>query len=159
MHALPLPYQHFVGLLSRAQLDNDAALCDYLGMKLLSLLDALFKARISADALDSSGQDHQSRPVSPSWNLLMTTRALHLIPRNKEDFEGLREGGAQADKVDDGVQLMGNVSINSLGYAGHLLVKSQEELYALQRYPGGMVEVLRQTGVAPVDDVTAANEP
>ncbi|UZJ52128.1 hypothetical protein CBS101457_001448 [Exobasidium rhododendri] len=152
VHALPLPYQHFVCLLSRAPIDDDARLSDYLGMKLLSLLDALFKARISAEMLGGVSKDAPKRRSSPSWNLLMTTRAIHLIPRQEENFDGLKG----LVKGEDGVDSMGVLSINALGYAGHLLVKSQGESEALHSYPGGFAEILRYTGVAPVEDVTTS---
>jgi ATP adenylyltransferase len=156
VHALPLPYQHFVCLLGKAPVNDDADLSDYLGMKLLSLLDALFKARISAEMMDESQSKAPKRHTSPSWNLLMTTRAMHLIPRQKEDFDGLKEL-IQADEEESGVDSLGTLSINALGYAGHLLVKSRGELHALHEYSGGVTEVLRHTGIAPVEDVTTAN--
>jgi ATP adenylyltransferase len=120
-------------------------------MKLMSLLDALFKARMAAEMTSESSEGSALQRSLPSWNLLMTSRAIHLIPRQEEEFTGLK---STTDKSEEGVNVVGNLSINSLGYAGHLLVKSQEELEALKRYPGGMTEVLRQTGVAHVEDVT-----
>ncbi|PWN88146.1 hypothetical protein FA10DRAFT_268365 [Acaromyces ingoldii] len=162
VHALPLPYQHFVVLLGRGQqlvgADDDAQLSDYLGNKLLGLLDALFQARISAAAAAAQAADAPQpteRRGPPSWNLLLTTRAMHLVPRQKEEFDGLKEPKAGHD--DD--EAVGSLSINSLGYAGHLLVKSDRELAALQAYPGGVEAVLASTGVPPVADVTTASGP
>lgn len=55
--------------------------------KLLGLLDALFKAKLSAVAGASGSGAATVRSGPPSFNLLMTTRALHLVPRTHEDFE------------------------------------------------------------------------
>ena len=142
--------------------DDDAELSDYLGNKLLGLLDALFQARISAAAAAAAVQAADAPPPTerrgpPSWNLLLTTRAMHLVPRQKEEFDGLKEQEAGDD--DDDVEAVGSLSINSLGYAGHLLVKSDRELAALQAYPGGVEAVLASTGVPPVADVTTASGP
>lgn len=165
VHALPLPYQHFVVLISRAPTSNDEELNTYLGMKLMSLLDALFQARIAAAVNDQGNASAASSSTpqtkqSPSWNLLMTTRAMHLIPRQREEFDGLQKNsgtsGISAMVDEDGMELVGALSINSLGFAGHLLVKSDQELDALQRYPGGIVDVLRHTAIAPVADVTTS---
>lgn len=87
--ALPLPYQHFVALLSPPQGEASASAREtYLMTKLLGLLDALFKAKLSAAAGDASGGEAAPpvRPGPPSFNLLMTTRAMHLVPRTQEDF-------------------------------------------------------------------------
>ena len=49
---------------------------------------------------------------------------------------------------------VGNLSINSLGYAGFMLTRSVEEQEALKAVEGGVEEVLRVAGVPPVEDVT-----
>lgn len=154
--ALPLPHQHFVSLIRQPPIDDDVKLTEYLGAKLLSLLDALFQARIVAASAGADNRESSVKKSPPSYNLLMTTRAMHLVPRQQEEFHGLREL-VQQDRtthVEDGVELVGSVSINSLGYAGHLLVKSEKELEYLRRYPGGIAEVLKSTGVPPVADIT-----
>jgi sulfate adenylyltransferase (ADP) / ATP adenylyltransferase len=159
VYALPLPYQHFVSIIRQPPTDNAEKLQDYLGMKLLSLLDAQFQARLAAyDAQKDKGASTDDHRSAPSWNLLMTTRAMHLIPRKKEEFDGLRDRVNQEGKEhkEDGVDLVGSLSVNSLGYAGHLLVKSLKELEYLQTHPGGVIDVLRQTGTPPVEDVTTA---
>lgn len=159
VYALPLPYQHFVSIIRQPPTDDTEKLQDYLGMKLLSLLDAQFQARLAAyDAQKDKGASTDDHRSAPSWNLLMTTRAMHLIPRKKEEFDGLRDRVNQEGKEhkEDGVDLVGSLSVNSLGYAGHLLVKSLKELEYLQTHPGGVIDVLRQTGTPPVEDVTTA---
>lgn len=174
VHALPLPYQHFVVLLGEGRDlvtgDNDGKLSEYMGNKLLGLLDALFQARISASMAATTSADASSsastagRKGPPSWNLLLTTRAMHLIPRRKEEFDGLKKdnassGGEAATENKGEVEEVGSLSVNSLGYAGHMLVKSDRELEALQSYPGGVEAVLASTGVPPVADVTTAAGP
>lgn len=156
VYALPLPFQHFVSLIKDPpSIDDTSRLQIYLGSKLMSLLDAQFQARRSQAA---SSDTNTNQRASPSWNLLITTRAMHLIPRQQEEFHGLLEKVKEegVEHKEDGVDLVGSLSINSLGYAGHLLVKSEKELEYLQSHPGGVTEVLRQTGCPPVNDVTTA---
>lgn len=88
----------------------------------------------------------------------MTKRAMHLIPRLKENFEGLQDYSNDLKQIEDGIELIGKLSINSLGFAGHLLVKSSQELKALQKVHDGMTEVLRHTGAEPVAFVTAPHQ-
>ncbi|PWZ00229.1 hypothetical protein BCV70DRAFT_200381 [Testicularia cyperi] len=139
IHALPLPYQHFVSLLAPppAIKKNDQELEKYIGNKFMGLLDAMFRARMFGDAKSKAGR--------PSFNILLSKRALHVIPRSQEEFEGLPHD--QAGKV-------GNLSINSLGYAGFMLTRSLEEQSELAKLEGGVEKVLATTGVAPVEDVT-----
>ncbi len=120
----------------------------YVGNKFMGLLDALFRARMFASEeeklahLQNSGANNR-----PSFNILLTKRAMHLIPRSKEEFTDLPGKEKSEGKV-------GNLSINSLGYAGFMLSRSLEEQEALKRVEGGVEAVLRETGVAPVQDVT-----
>ncbi|PWN42537.1 hypothetical protein IE81DRAFT_323296 [Ceraceosorus guamensis] len=154
--ALPLPYQHFVALLSPPSSSQSGALQSYLMRKLFGLLEAMQQARFAAlDQQTSSSQGTLSPSQSgatqngpPSYNLLMSTRAMHLIPRSKEVFELKVE--------EDGKEHQAELSINSMAYAGHLLAKSRAELLALQSLPGGALQVLSRTGIAGVKDVTTA---
>ncbi|KAJ1026171.1 hypothetical protein NDA18_003830 [Ustilago nuda] len=142
VHALPLPWQHFVVLLQppAAAKKEEADMERYIGNKFMGLLDALFRARMFAP----EGEKKEGRP---SFNILITKRAMHLIPRSKEEFEGLPGKEGSEGKV-------GNLSINSLAYAGFMLTRSIEEQEALKGVQGGVEEVLRCTGVGPVKDVT-----
>ncbi|SOV07404.1 related to APA2 - ATP adenylyltransferase II [Ustilago sp. UG-2017a] len=141
VHALPLPWQHFVVLLQppAAAKKEEADMERYIGNKFMGLLDALFRARMFAPEGEKEGR--------PSFNILITKRAMHLIPRSKEEFEGLPGKEGSEGKV-------GNLSINSLAYAGFMLTRSIEEQEALKGVQGGVEEVLRCTGVGPVEDVT-----
>lgn len=137
VHALPLPWQHFVSLLnpSPAVRKDDGELERYIGNKFMTLLDAMFRARMFATETKQAGR--------PAFNILITKRAMHVIPRSQEEYTDLPKG----DKV-------GNLSINSLGYAGFMLSRSLEEQEALKGVEGGMEQVLSKTGVEPVADVT-----
>lgn len=142
VHALPLPWQHFVVLLNppTAVKKDEEEMERWIGNKFMGLLDALFRARMFSE----EGGKEVGRP---SFNILITKRAMHLIPRSKEEFEELPGKGDSEGKV-------GNLSINSLGYAGFMLTRSIEEQEALKGVEGGVEQVLRVTGVGPVADVT-----
>lgn len=62
---------------------------------------------------------------SGAYNLLATRNWMMIVPRSQEKFEG--------------------ISINSLGFAGGLLVKNSEQLHALKSY--NPLTVLKQVGV------------
>ncbi|PPQ87455.1 hypothetical protein CVT25_008191 [Psilocybe cyanescens] len=74
---------------------------------------------------------------SPSYNVIITLDHLHIIPRRQENYI-LQESG---DKL----------SVNALGYAGMLLVKSEEELEIVKRETIG--KILRGVGLASVHDL------
>lgn len=139
VHALPVPWQHFVVLLQPpASAKKDQAEMErYVGNKFMTLLDALFRARMFGEG-EKGGK--------PAFNVLITKRAMHVVPRSREEYEDL------PGKTEDGK--VGKLSINSLGYAGFMLSRSREEQEALGRVEGGVEEVLRVTGVRPVEDVT-----
>jgi len=65
----------------------------------------------------------------------MTQEHLHLIPRKHEAYS-LSQGGV--------------VSVNSLGFAGMLLVKSEEELEAVKSE--GIGKILRGVGLESVHE-------
>lgn len=84
----------------------------------MKLLDAMFSAQAAAIAQgdETSGQPAPARRGPRSWNLLLTGKAMHLIPRDKEDYP-LGEEGPQDDEV-------GDLSLNALCFAGHLVSTS-----------------------------------
>lgn len=145
VHALPLPYQHFVHLLppalSSGSHDEQERI---LGGLLLKLLDSMFQARSAAIV----AQQEIKQTRGTSWNLLLTKRAIHLIPRVMEDFP-LGQG------IDN--EEVGNLSLNALCFAGHLVTKSNEEIGQIKQYPGGIRAILSQVGVKPVSDFTVAS--
>ncbi|GMK56959.1 hypothetical protein CspeluHIS016_0307990 [Cutaneotrichosporon spelunceum] len=125
-----LPYLHIVSPLPPAHnfpspmsADDLVQLADRLAPILMRSLDVVF------DALRRAGGDR-----SQGWNLIMTLDHLHLIPRSSAAFatEGL------------------TLDINSLGYAGMLLVKSDAEGAALDsaaEKEGGLVNILARCAI------------
>jgi ATP adenylyltransferase len=79
-------------------------------------------------------------PGTPSYNVILTLEHMHLIPRRWETYT-LRESGA-------------TLSINSFGFAGMLMVKSESERQALEQEKIGTV--LRGVGVESVHDLQVA---
>lgn len=102
VHALPLPWQHFVALLSpsSAARTSEAEMEQYIGNKFMGLLDALFRARMFGPPEAATGR--------PAFNVLITRRAMHLIPRAHEEYDQL-PGKTDSDGK------IGSLSINSLG--------------------------------------------
>ncbi|KAL0578298.1 bifunctional AP-4-A phosphorylase/ADP sulfurylase [Marasmius crinis-equi] len=71
-----------------------------------------------------------------SYNVLLTLNHMHVIPRLQDEYTLSSTGGT--------------LNINSLGYAGMLLVKSEEELEAVKKE--GILKILRATGLENVHD-------
>lgn len=79
-------------------------------------------------------------PGKPSYNVLITLEHIHLIPRRREDYA-----------------IPGTVSpinVNALGFAGMLLVKSEEELEFLKKESIG--KILCGVGLQSVHDIQVA---
>jgi len=76
----------------------------------------------------------------PSYNVIMTLEHMHIIPR-KHETHTLRETGEK-------------LSVNALGFAGMLLVKSEEELEAVKKE--GWSSILKGVGVKSVHDIQVA---
>ena len=86
----------------------------------------------------SSIRHEPSYPTGPpSYNVVLTLEHLHLIPR-KEEWHILKETQEK-------------LSVNSLGFAGMLLVKSEKELEAVTKE--GVGEILRGTGVGSIHEL------
>lgn len=107
-----LPYKHAIAKFppKKAGLSIDVLTKLYMSRYLM-----LLKA-VDIDASDLS------KPQSAPYNLLCTRQWMMLIPRSKEEHEG--------------------IPVNSLGFAGSLLVKNQAELARLQEM--GPLNVLHQ---------------
>ncbi|KAG6813365.1 hypothetical protein H0H92_011631 [Tricholoma furcatifolium] len=80
-------------------------------------------------------------PGKPSYNVLITLEHIHLVPR-KQDVYVIPESEMK-------------VNINALGFAGMLLVKSEEELEALKKESVG--KILRSVGLGSVHDIQVAD--
>jgi len=74
---------------------------------------------------------------SPSYNVILTLEHLHLIPRKYETYT-LR---GTEDKI----------SVNSMGFAGMLLVRSEGELEAVKRE--GVAHILRSVALESVHNL------
>ncbi|WVR03402.1 hypothetical protein IAU60_000393 [Kwoniella sp. DSM 27419] len=119
----PLPPSHSVAYPPTEQ--SNEQLIDFLAPALMRMLDLCF------DALRAGGSNREG-----GWNLLMTLDHLHLIPRSSPSFP--LPGSRPA------------LELNSLGYAGMMLVRSEDEqktLIEVVEDKGGLMHVLEKCGV------------
>ncbi len=87
---------------------------------------AIFTLELYFELLAKVGLSVGDNPFqSGAYNLLATRNWMMIVPRSQEKFEG--------------------ISINSLGFAGGLLVKNSEQLQALKSY--NPLTVLKQVGL------------
>ncbi|CDS12938.1 hypothetical protein LRAMOSA05122 [Lichtheimia ramosa] len=118
-----LPFVHVMTPLDRSFIDscsdNHEALGDYLGQMFFGLLDAMFQQM----------RKHAEPSRETSYNFIMTNDFMMMVPRSSEiaNMNGLQ------------------LSINSLGFAGMLLVRTKEELDTMQQYPD-LLDLLAQVG-------------
>ncbi|KDN45733.1 hypothetical protein K437DRAFT_224121 [Tilletiaria anomala UBC 951] len=158
VYALPVPWQHFVALLDAGQAKKAGTTEQYVTNKLMGLLDAMIQAKyaLSSAAIESSGKDQTERQDgglmgsgrTPSFNLLVTRRAMHFIPRRTEEYKLEGEW-----PVVNGKQL-GVMSINAMGFAGMLLAKHASEVEAIQRMPRGVAAILSHVGLPPAPEMS-----
>jgi len=125
-----LPYAHFINRFPSAMpgLGSDI-LEDLLGSSFLDLLDK---------AISTIRQDPDHPSGSPSYNVIITLEHLYLIPRRREKY--IFKESRQED-----------MSVNALGFAGMLLVKSEEDLEGVKRE--GVLNVLAGVAVPPYEIV------
>ena len=76
----------------------------------------------------------------PSYNVIMTLEHMYVIPRKHEEHVLQKTGE--------------NLSVNALGFAGMLLVKSDEELEAVKQE--GVCSILKGVGLQSVHDIQVA---
>ncbi|KAL9940621.1 hypothetical protein V8E36_000109 [Tilletia maclaganii] len=164
IHALPVPWQHFVRLIKPPKVPTSsstpkeqqeaklAALEGYMAQRLMSLIDAQFQSRRVEEEPEEGGGGSSSG--KPSFNLLLSRRAFHLIPRKQGEVRIPLKGKADdAAKEDDASgKATTDVSVNALGYAGLLLARSQEEVESIRDVEGGVVGILSRAGRKPVPD-------
>lgn len=150
IHALPLPYQHFVHLLpdnlSAPSFSDDVE--KFLALALTRLLDAMFTARFAATKGRKASTASQRDQTS--WNLLLTSQAMHLIPRELEEYPLYKDAGPAGNEE------VGSLSLNALCFAGHLVAKSNDEIEQIRKQEGGIKSILSRVGCKPVPDVTVA---
>ncbi|GAA5869674.1 hypothetical protein JCM1840_000554 [Sporobolomyces johnsonii] len=140
---LPLPYANFTALLEPP---SDAAdVPGYLGNRFLQLLDLMIDhlRRLAESESEQGATASSSGPIrlsNLSYNVILTTSYLHVVPRVREKFTTASNRG---------------ISINSLGFAGMVLVKEQEALDEIKEI--GVLEVLKGVGYRPVVEGEAAD--
>ncbi|GAA5899545.1 uncharacterized protein JCM6883_005256 [Sporobolomyces salmoneus] len=130
---LPLPYANFTALLDLPTSPQDIP--GYLGDRFLLLLDLMIDhlRRLAEASPSLFSSSDPIRLSNLSYNVIITTQYIHLVPRSAELF-----------KTEEGRE----ISINSLGFAGMVLVKEQEALKEIRKV--GVVEVLKGVGYRPV---------
>ncbi|BGP36766.1 bifunctional AP-4-A phosphorylase/ADP sulfurylase [Rhodotorula kratochvilovae] len=138
---LPLPYANFTALLDPPSSASRGDLVAYFGQRFLELLDLLIDHRrrlsLSDPASLGAGADAERpsmRLSDLSYNVVMTQAYIHVVPRRSERYT-TRTGRS--------------VSVNSLGFAGMVLVKEQEALDEISEV--GVLEVLKAVGLPPLD--------
>ncbi|KAI0074645.1 hypothetical protein K474DRAFT_1647701 [Panus rudis PR-1116 ss-1] len=126
-----LPYANHVRRLPpslSSSATSPSTLSHELSSAFMSLLD-LSISTIRHDATYPTGP--------PSYNVILTLDHMHIIPRKEETYT-LQETGER-------------LSINALGFAGMLLVKSERELEAVRRE--GVGRILRGVALESVHDL------
>lgn len=97
----------------------------------LSLLDLV---------ISTVRHDPDYPPGSPSYNVILTLEHMHLIPRRHEAY-----------KIEETQEV---ISVNSLGFAGMLLAKSESELESMKKE--GIGKILRGVGLESVHELQVA---
>lgn len=105
---LPVPWRHFVVLLNPPE--DATELENYLGTRFIQLLELMFStARDNNDV--QKGVSNR-----PSFNVLLTRRSMHVIPRRTESFSLVEAGwGAYKNGGADAAPYSGTLSVNALG--------------------------------------------
>ncbi|MGI0494170.1 ATP adenylyltransferase family protein [Alkalinema pantanalense CENA528] len=105
-----LPFLHYITQFDTAQFDT-AQLDAFPSPDAMSelYLDSYLKLLNAANLSDETKQDHSQHKA---YNLLLTRHWMLLIPRSQESFAG--------------------ISVNSLGFAGALLVRNSDQLHQLK---------------------------
>ena len=106
----------------------------------MSLLDEMYhNFRLRAQQ-EESGHHDGSRTTSgsPAYNVIMTLEHMYIVPRAKEKF--VAENGPEGGVLE--------LSVNSLGFAGMLLVKSEDELERVRKIT--IRRILGEVGIRPL---------
>ena len=108
----------------------------YFASKFLALLDLMIDhlRRISLSDDPTSSISAPIRLSTLSWNLIITQSYMHIVPRTAESYT---PPGSSS-----------SISINSLGFAGMLLVKDEESLKVVKEV--GVLSVLEKVAYRPV---------
>lgn len=123
-----LPYSHFINRFpSATPAIGIDILEDLLGSTFMGLLDRV---------ISTIRQDPDHPSGSPSYNVIITLEHLYVIPRKKEKY------AFKESQQDD-------MSVNALGFAGMLLVKSEEDLESVKGE--GALNILKGVAVHPYE--------
>ncbi|KAK4055249.1 bifunctional AP-4-A phosphorylase/ADP sulfurylase [Microbotryomycetes sp. JL201] len=125
---LPLPYANFTTILSPPQ--DQQSWPAYFARTFLPLLDLMIE---HLRRLAHGDGQTAIKLSSLSYNVIMTLSYMQIVPRMAEDYE---------------LPNRERVSVNSLGFAGMLLVKSSSALQAVQEI--GVLRVLQGVAYRPV---------
>ncbi|CAE6444293.1 unnamed protein product [Rhizoctonia solani] len=157
LFSLPLPYGHFVQKLQlpKATVSGTKPLSEEalegLSGKLTSTFLDLFDEAVQAVRRYHSSQTIATGPAESnqafiSYNVILTSEHMHVIPRLREQtLDELDPDGAGKTETESEAQPPQKLSINSLGFAGMLLAKSDTDAQAIKAR--GVVELLSQVGV------------
>ncbi|KIJ49601.1 hypothetical protein M422DRAFT_74641 [Sphaerobolus stellatus SS14] len=118
-----LPYANFLYRLPESlRSSSEEGILNALSEAFLQLLDL---------CISSMRRSPDIQPGPPSYNFILTLDHMHLIPRSKEEHILAKTGEP--------------LNVNSLGFAGMLLVKDEAELEALKEE--GVTKILRNVGL------------
>ncbi|KAG8742671.1 bifunctional AP-4-A phosphorylase/ADP sulfurylase [Ceratobasidium sp. 414] len=159
---LPLPYVHLVQKLDlpKATVSGGKPLSEKaleeLSQRLtdtfLKLLDEALQAiRLHASTESSEAAARTGKAVAPSYNVLLTSEHMHLIPRRREQtVDELHPIHLETTTTEaDTAYTPQRLSVNALGFAGMLLAKSDAEMRAIKAR--GVIDLLTQVGVPRVE--------
>ncbi|KAF8693066.1 ATP adenylyltransferase, partial [Rhizoctonia solani] len=156
--SLPLPYVHLVQRLHlpKATVSGTKPLSEQALEELSSILTRTFLGlldeAVQAIRIYHSGQNTTTgasdvgRASVPSYNIILTSEHMHLIPRLREHtIDELHPNKGEKSESDPEAYTPQKLSINSLGFAGMLLAKSDALARAIKEK--GVIELLSQVGV------------
>ncbi|KAI0051872.1 HIT-like protein [Auriscalpium vulgare] len=132
--SLALPFANHIRRLSLPSNAGPEQLEAVLADAFLQLLDL---------AISTVRHDPDAPPGIPSYNVLLTLEHLYLFPRRQE-LHTLQDTGDA-------------LSVNTLAFAGFMLVKSPEELAAVTKE--GPLNILKSVGFANVHEQQVAGTP
>jgi hypothetical protein len=130
-----------------------------LSMSFMSILDEMYNLfRVKAEHDRERGTSTTASfttSSSPSYNVVMTLEHIYLFPRTAETFIMEQAPYEEASKqhtegTPENPSTYLNLPINSLGFAGALLVKSEEELQKVKAV--GVGKMLLAVGMEPLKE-------
>ncbi|PVF97901.1 hypothetical protein CPB86DRAFT_686302, partial [Serendipita vermifera] len=135
------------------------SLSEELSMSFMAVLDEMYNIiRVKAEHDRERGITSTTSSTTssgPSYNVVMTLEHIYLFPRTAEKFIMGQPPSEQAAKettettTEDSSTYL-SLPINSLGFAGALLVKSEEELRRVKEV--GVGKMLLAVGMEPLKD-------